>query len=67
MQTGELAAAPDLAQDVLGVRLQLSTQLHPGQMSLEQQVCLHVGVVELGVVQFVGNFLRQLETAVANT
>ncbi len=50
-----------LAQDLLCVRLQLSTQLHPGEVSLQQQVGLHVGIVELGVVQFVGNFLCQLK------
>lgn len=52
---------PRLAQDVLGVRLQLCTQLHPGQMGLQQQVGLDVGVVKLGVVQFVGNLLGQLK------
>lgn len=50
-----------LAQDLLGVGLQLRAQLHPGQVRLQQEVGLHVGVVELGVVQFVGNLLRQLE------
>lgn len=56
-----VGAGPHLAEDLLGVRLQLGTQLHPGQVSLQQQVGLHMGVVELGVVQFVGHLLRQLE------
>lgn len=50
-----------LAQDLLRVRLQLGAQLHPGEMRLQQQVGLHMGVVELGVVQFVRNFLCQLK------
>lgn len=50
-----------LAQDLLRVRLQLSAQLHPGQVGLQQQVGLHVGIVELGVVQFVRHFLCQLK------
>jgi len=50
-----------LAQDVLRVRLQLRTQLHPGEVGLQQQVRLHVGIVELGVVQFVGHLLCQLK------
>lgn len=49
-----------LAEDLLSVRLQLSTQLHPGQVGLQQQVGLHVGVVEFGVGQFVGHLLGQL-------
>lgn len=50
-----------LAQDVLCVRLQLSTQLHPGEVGLQQQVCLHVGVVVLRVVQLMGDLLGQLK------
>lgn len=50
-----------LAQDLLCVRLQLSAQLHPGEVGLQQQVGLHVGIVELRVVQFVGHLLCQLK------
>lgn len=53
-------ASPNLAEDLLGVRLQLSTQLHAGKVGLQQQVSLHVWVVELGVVQLVGHLLGQL-------
>lgn len=56
-----------LAQDLLSVRLQLSTQLHSGEVSLQQQVGLHVGIVELGVVQFVGHLLCQLNIYMKKT
>lgn len=53
-------SSPYLAQNPLSVRLQLCTQLHSGQMSLQQQIGLHMRVVELWIVQFVGNLLCQL-------
>lgn len=56
-----LCEHPNLAQDLLSVWLQLGTQLHPGEVGLQQEVGLHMGVVELGIVQFVGHLLCQLE------
>ena len=54
-----------LAQDLFRVRLQLSTQLHSGEVGLQQQVGLHVRIVELGVVQLVGHFLCQLNRKIS--
>lgn len=56
------ALPPYLAEDLLCIRLQLSTQLHAGQVSLQKQVGLDVRVVELRVIQFVGDLLGQLES-----
>lgn len=53
-------ARSHLAEDLLGVRLQLGAQLHARQVRLQQQVGLDVGVVEFGVGQFVGHLLGQL-------
>lgn len=58
---GEVGSPLYLAEDLLGVRLQLGAQLHARQVSLQQQVGLDVGIVELGVGQFVGNLLGQLQ------
>lgn len=49
-----------LAENLLGVGLQLGTQLHVGQVGLQQQVGLDMRVVELGVGQFVRDLLCQL-------
>lgn len=57
----DITNALHLAQDFLGVGLELGAQLHPRQVGLQQQVGLHVGVIELGVVEFVGYFLCQLK------
>lgn len=51
-----------LAKDLLCIRLQLSTQLHAGQVSLQKQVGLDVRVIELRVIQLVGDLLGQLES-----
>lgn len=50
-----------LAEDFLRIRLQLSAQLHAGQVSLQKQVGLDVRVIELRVIQLVGDLLSQLE------
>ena len=56
------AQSPHLAEDLLSIRLQLSAQLHAGQVSLQKQVGLDMWVVELRVIQLVGNLLGQLES-----
>ena len=46
---------PDgLAQYQLCVLLELGTQLDPAEMSLEEQVCFHVRIIELAGLQLVG-------------
>lgn len=52
---------PYLAEDLLCIRLQLGTQLHAGEVSLQEQVGLNVWVIELRVIQLVGDLLSQLE------
>lgn len=56
------APPPHLAEDLLCIRLQLGTQLHAGQVGLQKQVGLDVRVVELRVIQLVGDLLGQLES-----
>lgn len=50
-----------LAEDFLCIRLQLSTQLHAGQVSLQKQVGLDMRIIELRDIQLVGDLLSQLE------
>ena len=51
----------NLAQDSLRVRLHLGRQLHPGHVSLDEQVGLHMWIVIFGIRHFMWHTVHELK------